>query len=122
MPVSAGLRYARLYADDGGVTHFADEALSWEPTVPLAWGTAFQDARAISFRRLAPGFAHDWHPAPQRQFVVVLSGVMEIEAGDGEARQFGPGGVVLVTDLTGPGHRTRNPGMDETVLIWVPGV
>ena len=110
--MSTALGYARLYADDGGVTHFADEA--------LPWGTSFQDARAVSIRRLASGYDRDWHPAPQRQFVVVLAGVLEIEAGDGETRRFGPGGVVLVTDLTGPGHRTRTHGPDEAGLLWVP--
>jgi hypothetical protein len=108
----AGLRHARLYADDGGVTHFADEA--------LPWGTTFPAARAVSVRRLAAGYDRDWHPAPQRQLAVVLAGVLEVEAGDGETRRFGPGGVVLVTDLTGPGHRTRNAGPDEVAMIWVP--
>jgi hypothetical protein len=110
--MAAGLRYARLYADAGGVTHFADEA--------LPWGTTLEEARAVSVRRLAAGYDRDWHPAPRRQFVVVLAGVLEIEAGDGETRRFGPGGVVLVTDLTGPGHRTRVPGPDEAALLWVP--
>ena len=110
--MAAGLQYARRYADAGGVTHFADEA--------LPWGTSLEDARAVSVRRLAAGYDRDWHPAPQRQLVVVLSGVLEIEAGDGETRRFEPGGVVLVTDLTGPGHRTRVHGTDEAALLWVP--
>jgi hypothetical protein len=79
----AGLRYARLFADDGGVTHFADEA--------LPWGTTLEEAPAASVRRLAAGYDRDWHPAPQRQLVVVLAVVLEIEAGDGETRRFGPG-------------------------------
>jgi hypothetical protein len=111
-PISAGLRYARLYADGGGVAHFADEA--------LPWGTTLEDARGVSVRRLAAGYDRDRHPAPQRQFVVVLAGVLEIEVGDGETRRFGPGGVVLVTDLTGLGHRTPVPGPDDAASLWIP--
>lgn len=110
--MAAGLRYARLYADGGGVTHFADEALPWDTTL--------EEARGVSVRRRAAGYDRDWHPAPQRQFVVVLGGVLEIEAGDGGTRRFGPGGVVLVTDLTGSGHRTRVRGPDEVALLWIP--
>jgi hypothetical protein len=79
--MSAGLRYARLSADGGGVTHCADEA--------LPWGTALPDARAISLRRLAAGYDRDWYSAPQRQFVVVLSGVLEIEVGEQEGHRPG---------------------------------
>ena len=43
----------------------------------------------------------DWHIAPRRQYIFVLSGAMEIGSGDGTMRRFGPGDVVLADDLTG---------------------
>jgi hypothetical protein len=47
------------------------------------------------------------HPAPRRQFVVVLDGEFEIETTDGDRRIFPPGGVALVEDTARRGHVTR---------------
>ncbi len=33
----------------------------------------------------------DWHPAPRRQYVIVISGQLEIGFGDGTTRRFRPG-------------------------------
>jgi quercetin dioxygenase-like cupin family protein len=52
----------------------------------------------------------DWHPAPARQFLVVLEGEFEVSASDGETRRFGAGSVLLVEDTTGKGHMTRALG------------
>jgi hypothetical protein len=51
---------------------------------------------------------------------MVLSGSMEVEAGDGETRVFTPGTVLCVTDITGRGHQTRVVGADELLLVWGP--
>jgi quercetin dioxygenase-like cupin family protein len=47
------------------------------------------------------------HPAPRRQFVIVLHGVFEIETSDGDRRTLPPGGFALLEDTTGRGHVTR---------------
>jgi hypothetical protein len=47
------------------------------------------------------------HPAPRRQFVIVLDGEFEIETTDGDRRIFPPGGAALVEDTSGRGHVTR---------------
>ena len=46
------------------------------------------------------------HPPPQRQFVVVLEGALEVETTDGDKRTFTPGMLALVEDLDGQGHTT----------------
>ncbi len=47
------------------------------------------------------------HPPPQRQFVVVLEGLLEVETTDGEKRTIAPGMIVLVEDVDGQGHVTK---------------
>ena len=56
---------------------------------------------------LPVGLNQDWHVAPNRQFVVVLTGHLEVETGDGEKRQWGPGEMFMADDTGGQGHRTR---------------
>jgi quercetin dioxygenase-like cupin family protein len=50
----------------------------------------------------------DWHHAPRRQLVVVLSGSVEVEIGDGSKARFGPGDCFVADDLAGRGHRTTD--------------
>ena len=62
----------------------------------------------------------DWHPAPRRQWVIILSGELEIGLGDGSVRRFGPGDARLVEDTTGHGHTTRVIGSQPCVMAFVP--
>ena len=50
---------------------------------------------------------YDWHPAPQRQAVLVLTGGLAMEYGDGSTAQVAPGGFLIGEDTNGKGHITR---------------
>jgi len=114
------LEYSVLYSDAEGVTHFRDEYLPWKKSSSGSARTPFEDAERIGFVRTPAGIRSDWHPAPRKQFVLVLEGVMEVEAGDGEMRQFTSGRVLLVTDTEGRGHRTNILGDQQVFFVWVP--
>ena len=60
------------------------------------------------------------HPAPRRQFGVVLEGAVEIETSDGDKRTFAPGMVALVEDLDGQGHVLRVVSPTPATLMFVP--
>ena len=74
----------------------------------------------ISFRIWPKGEFLDWHPAPRRQFVIILSGQLEIGCGDGTKQVFGPGDARLVEDTTGKGHTTRVVGNEPCLTATVP--
>ena len=42
-----------------------------------------------------------------------------MEVADGEVRRFGPGDIVLLEDLTGPGHTTRVVGVAPSSGVFV---
>src|SRR5712691_10910277 len=67
-------------------------------------------ATQILFREWPLGQYLDWHPAPRRQFVIILSGQLEI----------GPGDARLVEDTTGKGHTTRVLGNQICVTATIP--
>src|SRR4029450_6364354 len=77
-------------------------------------------ASQISFREWPAGPFRDWHPAPRRQFVIILSGQLEIGLGDGSKHVFGPGDARLVEDTTGQGHTTRVVRQVPVVPATVP--
>ncbi len=49
----------------------------------------------------------DWHNAPNRQFVCVLDGCLEVETSDGAVRRMARGDLFMADDTAGQGHRTR---------------
>jgi quercetin dioxygenase-like cupin family protein len=105
-----------LYTGNDGQTHFADL------TIPAAEieTVAIQAGAHIVFRHFPGDYFSDWHIAPRRQYIFILSGRMEIGIGDGTKRTFGPGDVVLADDLTGRGHTTRSlgePRVSATVAV-----
>jgi len=74
-------------------------------------------AQSAMLSEMPEGLEQDWHPASRRQFVVVLSGTVEVEVSNGEKRQFGPGQMFLADDSASHGHRTRTLGGPARVLF-----
>ena len=61
----------------------------------------------MSFEESAAGSRLSWHNAPERQYVITLSGSLEFEMRDGSRFTLAPGDVLLAEDITGGGHRWR---------------
>lgn len=99
----------------------ADGKARWE-AIDLdkasAWLSGL-DVTKIRFSARKPGVLQDWHPAPQRQFVIILSGSLEIGFEDGSKKVFGPGDARLVEDTTGKGHTTIALGNEPCVTATV---
>ena len=74
----------------------------------------------LQFRRTSPSYFVDWHPAPQRQYVITLSGRAEIEIADGKKIPIGPGHILLAEDLTGKGHISRAVGNEDRISLFIP--
>ena len=51
------------------------------------------------------GYVDQWHPVPQRMFVILLSGCLRLETTDGDHRIIETGGMFLNEDDRGKGHR-----------------
>ena len=105
----------RLYTGDDGQSHVEEMDLESHPEL-----TAQQAAEGVSFRSSEPGAFSDWHHAPRRQWVITLSGEVEIGLGDGSVHRFGPGHAMLAEDLTGQGHTTRVVGAVTRVTATIP--
>jgi len=73
----------------------------------------------VQFVELPEGMNQDWHRAPARQIVVVLSGVIEVETTDGQSRRWHAGQVFMPADVDGKGHRTRCIG-GAVRLLFAP--
>ncbi len=105
----------RLYTGSDGQSHIESIDLTKTPD----W-TSGQAVSTISFREDPVGRFMDWHPAPRRQFVIIVSGQLEIGLGDGSKHVFGPGDARLVEDITGQGHTTGVYGNEPCVTATIP--
>ena len=105
----------RLYTGPDGQSHIEPIDLTRTPSFTKGLATT-----QIAFREDPVGRYLDWHPAPRRQFVIILSGQLEIGLGDGSKHVFGPGDARLVEDTTGQGHTTRVHGSQPCVTATIP--
>ena len=65
------------------------------------------DVVAIHFQETPARSSYDWHPAPEKQFVITLSGTLEFVTPDGEKFVVRPGDIVFAEDNAGEGHKWR---------------
>ena len=121
--VDGVVNIVRLYCDNDGESHFDD---IHEPGIEhrvhadftrviAAYGLAFKETGSQGD---TPALGQ-WHTAPQRQYVLFLSGHTEIEASDGEKRKLNAGDVLLVEDTHGKGHRNRRLSPEPALWAFV---
>ena len=101
------MRLTRIYTGPDDLTHFTDIEVPLDDAGTIGQLSEPIPVTSVIFRETPPDYDFDWHPAPRRQYIVMLDGSIEIEVGDGETRRFAGGDVLLVEDTTGRGHRTR---------------
>lgn len=109
----------RIYSDGNGDSHFEDVHIALKDAGNIGRLSAALPASSIVFREVEPAYDYDFHTAPQRQYIVLLDGGIEIETSLGEKRQLSPGEVLLVEDVEGKGHRTRNLEAKKRKSIFI---
>jgi quercetin dioxygenase-like cupin family protein len=92
------LRAFKLYTGADKASHVL------EGTIDLKDRT---DVTAIHFKETPAHSSYDWHPDPEPQFVITLSGTLEFATPDGETFVLHPGDVLLAEDHIGKGHKWR---------------
>ena len=110
----------RIYTGDDGQSHF--ETLQ----IPLAehpYGfiSAFLPAEGVAFRENHENQFIDFHVAPRRQFVINLSGEVELETGS--ARSTGWVRATSSSPMTPPesGHISRDiAGPRRSIFVPLP--
>ncbi|MFM9883512.1 MAG: hypothetical protein ACKVQT_10840 [Burkholderiales bacterium] len=111
------MKVTRIYTGPDEEAYLEDLDVEFDSNLPGANSASFPVER-LFFRSFPEHHEVGYHVGPRRQWVLVISGVMEIECKSG-TRRFSPGDVLFVDDLTGRGHITRN--IEGTrVLAYLP--
>ncbi|GAA4137369.1 hypothetical protein ACP6L2_07190 [Sphingobacterium lactis] len=102
------MEIVRVYADEHGDTFFEDVHIPLVDQGDIGFLSEGVPVKQVIFRKVKPSYDYDFHTAPQKQYVVLLDGEIEIETSLGDKRVFFPGQILLLEDTEGKGHKTRN--------------
>jgi hypothetical protein len=114
-----GVTITRVYADSASDSHFTDMTIPLRDAGKIGHLSELTPAKGLIFRLNEAGYDYNWHTAPQRQYIVLLDGVIEIEVSDGTRRTFRGGDVLLMEDTHGKGHRTRHLEKRERRSLFI---
>ena len=98
----------RIYSDANGESHFEDFEVPLKNNGDIGFLSSNEPVKSIVFREVNPSYDYDFHNAPDRQYIILLDGGVEIETSLGEKRTFKTGSILLVEDTDGKGHKTKN--------------
>ena len=115
------IEYIRVFSDAEGCSHFEIKKIELTqnnyapPALPL-YTSSPESTDSLVFLELPENWFGKWHPTPVRQWLIMMTGEVEIETGDGNKFISRAGDVVLLDDTTGKGHQSRALG-NEPVRI-----
>jgi hypothetical protein len=81
------MKITRLFAGEDGKSQFEDFEISLDDAGEIGRLSERYPVRDLIFRENDSTYDYDWHRAPQRQYIVMLEGMVEVEAGSGEIRR-----------------------------------
>ena len=110
----------RIFTGPDGKTHAEQIDVKLAPGGGSGELSEMAKVTGLQFRRQAPNYFQDWHPAPRRQYVITLSGQGEVELDGGKKIPLGPGHILLAEDVTGKGHISRGVGSEDRISLFIP--
>ena len=115
--------YTRLYTSADGHSNFESVKIPLVNETLIGHLSATIPATNIQFRLTTESYDLDFHNAPRRQFIIMLSGSVQITTSRGEVRVFRGGSetsVLLVEDTAGKGHKSKAlDGKRESLFIYL---
>ena len=114
------MQFVRVYTGDDGRSHFEDGDIALKDMGGMGRISSLWRGKGVIFREVDGDYALDFHTAPRRQFVINLTGSVDIEVGDGTVRRLGPGDILLAEDTTGEGHISRAVDGEPRRCLFVP--
>ena len=122
MHINKTFPVTRVYSDENGDSRFEDIQVPLNDSGEIGSLSEPHPASSVIFREVKHDYDYDFHNAPQKQYLVLIDGVIEIETTLGEKREFRAGDVLLLEDTKGKGHRTRNlqQAIRRSIFITIP--
>ena len=115
------MKLTRVYSGDDGESHFDEVEVPLRDLGAIGAMSKLVPGSGVIFRETGGDYDLDFHTAPRRQLVVMLSGGgVELEVGDGSTRRLYAGDVLLAEDTEGRGHISRAIDGEPRVSLFLP--
>ncbi|HET8752848.1 MAG TPA: hypothetical protein VFM59_00695 [Salinimicrobium sp.] len=101
-------KVTRIYNDSNGDSFFEDRNIPLQDAGDIGLLSEKLPATGVVFREVVPSYDYDFHNAPEKQYIILMDGEIEIETSLGEKRIFRAGEILLMEDTEGKGHKTKN--------------
>ena len=102
------MKITRLFTDNNDDSVFEDFEIELTHAGGIGMLSNRYPVKEIIFRETGGDYDYDFHNAPERQFIILLDGEIEIENSMGERRRFRSGDILLAEDTSGKGHKSRS--------------
>lgn len=112
------MKITRIFSDDNGESHFEDIEIPLINQGEIGFLSDEIKVGKMQFRKVSADYDYDFHHAPQKQYIILLDGGVEIETSLGEIRQFQTREILLVEDISGKGHKTKNLEKKERTSVF----
>ncbi|MDQ0595169.1 hypothetical protein QFZ37_003538 [Chryseobacterium ginsenosidimutans] len=113
------MKITKIISDEKGESHFAEVEIPLIDQGEIGFLSDSICVKKLQFRKVSAEYNYDFHCAPQKQYIVLLQGGVEIETSLGEIRQFQTGEILLVEDISGKGHKTKNLEKKERTSLFI---
>ena len=98
----------RFYTGADGLSHVEE--------IELNAKSMMEKIKSVQVGVTQPGAFQDWHPGPERRYIISLTNGGQLEVAEGKV-DLPAGTVYFIDDVTGKGHRTANVSKEERVSI-----
>lgn len=102
------MKISRIFTDENGNSQIEDIEIKLKDAGEIGKLSEHFPVKDIIFRETDENYDFDFHNAPQRQFIILLDGIIEIETSLGIKKEFRSGEILLAEDTTGKGHKTKS--------------
>lgn len=113
------MKITKIFCGENGESYFEDIEIPLIDQGEIGFLSEGMSVKKLQFRKVSADYDYDFHNAPQKQYIVLLDGGVEIETSLGEIRQFKTGEILLVEDISGKGHKTRNLEEMERTSVFI---
>ena len=113
----ASMQITRVFTGDDGESHFEELYLELIDQGEVGAISEMWPTKGVMFRHVDGDYDLG---APQRQFVVNLTGSVDIEVGDGTIKRLGPGSILLAEDTAGRGHKSSSVAGESRTCLFIP--
>lgn len=112
------VKVIKLSVDKNNDSYFEELSIPMSDLKPLGKYSKATNVKQMYFRNSLKS-VYDFHPAPQQQYIIYLSGKAEIVTSKGDKRTFGAGDILLAADCTGKGHKSIILEDGQAIIVTV---